>query len=195
MWSSFSSVSEMSRWSTEKPRFKLWWREKAEAQTSASLGRESLRTNVESHGEQKRKGLFGRLFSPKNWPDYSKTFVTAKTAPAEFGINTTLCAKTARNNAENIFGITDLPRGNAWDVLKSLSKTHQNISLDYSRNTTGRTQVAYVGIDVVDAKTKQNISHVALATKPNGGNEWFITDPYQGGQWFIRLRDYPTNVR
>lgn len=67
-------------------------------------------------------------------------------------------------------------------MLKSLSKTHQNISLDYSRNTTGRTQVAYVGIDVVDAKTKQNISHVALATKPNGGNEWFITDPYQGGQ-------------
>ncbi len=84
----------------------------------------------------------------------------------------------------------NLPRKDAGPQTQEISRKYPRISLDNSRNETGKAQVAYVAIDVVD-RNGSKISHVALATKPFGGKEWFVLDPYKGGNSWMPLSQYP----
>jgi hypothetical protein len=107
-----------------------------------------------------------------------ETIILSKGGKAEYGINNTLCAKTARENAKKLFGINLPQKSNAKEVISSVSKTYPQLTLSNERNTGNIAEVAYVSLDVVGPNGKP-ISHVALATKPRGSNSWFITDPYQ----------------
>lgn len=143
--------------------------------------------NNRSYVNKQRRSLFG------NTRD-DETIILSRGWKAEYWINTTLCAKTARENAKNLFGV-NIPRsGNARDVIRQMDRSYPQISLSNERNISNMAEVAYVSLDVVWPDGKK-ISHVALATKPRWSTNWFITDPYQSWSSWIRISEYPATLQ
>lgn len=144
---------------------------------------------------QKRPGFLRRLFTRDNSQDVDQVYPVARSRAAEVNEATlvTQCAKTARLNAKEFFGITIPQESHAGEVLQTMErKGYKKIQLSNDRNTGTMSQVAYIGVNALQNGKK--IGHVALATKPVGGTEWYISDPHQTGRDMTRLSDYPATI-
>lgn len=95
---------------------------------------------------------------------------------------TTLCARTAREDAANIFGVK-LPAGNAIDVQNSYKTTNKEFESSWENNFAD-----------IFTGSKSKYGHRLIGFKKWW--EWFVLDPYPTG-WInypIKLDDYEKNV-